>query len=388
MYAKMRQPWCDERGHTNNLDFLRFFFAALVIFSHSYPLLYGEQAGNQIEPLWLLTRGQLTGGRLAVAFFFIISGFLITASWMRSQSISAFFVRRVLRIYPGFIVMSLGCMLLVVPLAMADSDALLRYFTLPHLLLYQVLLYLPGDPGIFVNNPIPGVMNGSVWTIRYEFWCYVFLALLGISRILRHRTLVLGLFGAWLLLLIGSTCLGIVPRLPFESGRTWFIFGSFNHYVEFTSFFLGGTVFYLYRERIPYSRRLLFVSAVALGLLAATGVGLLAGLAVFGTYIVFYLGFTPTRRLSHFSARGDFSYGVYLYAFPIQQLMVLACGTGLQPMVLSLAAFGPTLIIAIGSWYLIEQPALRQKDFHWLTRARTRWTKAAEQKELRQTGGE
>src|SRR5262245_3084960 len=83
--SSQMQPWGDGAQSSNNLDLLRFFFAALVIFSHSYALLYGETSGNIQEPLAILTHGQITGGSLAVSFFFILSGFLITQSWLNSH---------------------------------------------------------------------------------------------------------------------------------------------------------------------------------------------------------------------------------------------------------------------------------------------------------------
>src|SRR4051794_5607980 len=89
-----------SRGRQNNIDFLRFYLAAVVIFSHSYPMLWGS---NNREPVSLATRGQRTGGELAVDGFFILSGFLIARSWMSSRGLGDYLRRRALRIYPGFL---------------------------------------------------------------------------------------------------------------------------------------------------------------------------------------------------------------------------------------------------------------------------------------------
>jgi peptidoglycan/LPS O-acetylase OafA/YrhL len=192
-------PWRDSRGRANNLDFLRFLFAVLVIYSHSYVLILDEDKGNYHEPFSVLTRGQTTGGGLAVAFFFIISGFLITQSWMNSRGLTDYLRRRVLRIYPGFIVVSLFCYLIVAPLGAAKPAAeVLAEFSLWRVLQYLVLLYLPSDPGVFVTNPLPYALNGSAWTIKYEFGCYVVVAFLGVAGLLRRRAWVLCLFAAWL----------------------------------------------------------------------------------------------------------------------------------------------------------------------------------------------
>ncbi len=169
----------------NNLDFLRLFFAVLVIFSHGFPLGVGKEAA---EPMSRLSGGQTTLGTVAVDSFFIISGFLITHSYLRSRSVGNYFKKRVERIYPGFIVCMLICALVVVPLAGAASPfphffsralnfaaatSLLREFSYQH---------------AFTANP-NGAINGSVWSISYEFACYIAVAMLGVVGALRRRRL-------------------------------------------------------------------------------------------------------------------------------------------------------------------------------------------------------
>src|ERR1700743_1286518 len=114
----------------NNFDSLRLIFAVLVILSHSFPLGRGS---NDTEPLSVITNGALTLGDLSVWGFFVISGFLITQSWLRSSSTGKYLKRRVARIYPGFIVMSLVSALLIVPRALdpgSDSGISIGSFLL------------------------------------------------------------------------------------------------------------------------------------------------------------------------------------------------------------------------------------------------------------------
>ena len=102
----------------NNLDFVRLSLAVLVIFSHSFPL--GNRT-EHLEPVVRLTHGQSTAGVIAVDAFFIISGFLITNSFLRSRSVWDYFRKRIARIYPGFLACMLVCALIVAPLAGAAS---------------------------------------------------------------------------------------------------------------------------------------------------------------------------------------------------------------------------------------------------------------------------
>ena len=355
-------PWNNSNApRANNLDFLRLFFASLVIWSHSYPLLRGEVDAS--EPVSRLTHGQTTGGALAVAFFFIISGFLIMQSWFSSRSMGNFARKRILRLYPGFIVVSAFCAYVVAPLGGASWGELLRVFSLPRFLMNQALLYLPAEGGAFSRNPMPGALNGSAWTIKYEFWCYGIVAVLGLLGVVRRRALVLGLFALSLVVYTLQTNQVISGSLPFENGRTWFLFGDFSLYGRFVPLFLAGSVFFLFREVIPFSPWL--AAFCAAGLVAGTVLGQLNPLLpILGTYLVFFAGFAPLAggRLRDFGRRGDLSYGVYLYAFPVQQLLIHYLQPDrLTPFTLFLAALPPTFALAALSWRFVESPFLRRK---------------------------
>lgn len=356
------RPWTDPDRHKNNLDFLRFFLAGLVIFSHSYPLLYGETLGNHQEPVYIATRGQATGGSLAVTFFFILSGFLITQSWFTSRGLWDYLKKRILRIYPGFVVSSLVCLLIIAPLGSPDARQLLASFDPLRFVYRQLFFYLPAEAYAFTANPLPYAVNGSAWTIKYEFWCYLLIASLGLSGLLKRRRFVAGLYGVvWGLLILQS--IGLVPnRLPIETGRTEFVFGAFAYYPRFLSAFLAGAVFGLFRERLPFARNWLLVSIGGLILAAASGFGLDVLLPVLGTYLILYLGFYPNARLNRFGKTMDLSYGIYLYGYPVQQLIVSYWGAQLIPASL----FGLALLVTIGlaffSWHLVEKQALRLKS--------------------------
>ena len=103
----------------NNFNFLRFALAVLVLFSHSFSLIHG---GDRWDWLYILTRGQVFGGGLAVDGFFIISGSLILQSWLRSLSAGDYLRKRALRIYPGYLVCALLCIFVVGPIASGGAS--------------------------------------------------------------------------------------------------------------------------------------------------------------------------------------------------------------------------------------------------------------------------
>ena len=337
-----------EKGRSNNFDALRLFLALLVIFSHSYPLLYGSNEG---EPIARATGGQRTAGEIAVDGFFLISGYLIAASWQRSRGLFDYLRRRTLRIVPGFLVAVAFSSLVVGPLLVPDRADYWRRFDVGRFL--SAALNLEG-----AYTP-DGTDNGSLWSIRYEFLCYLGLAAFGMMGILRRRPLVVlfvlfcsGLYAG--ILLFGME----MPGSRFT--RIWSFPG---FWPRLAACYFAGSAFHLYADRIVHSRRLALVSLV--GLLAA---GLVPGSKVFplltpylGGYLCFYLAFVPAGGLKDISRRGDLSYGLYLYAFPIQMLLVRWFKPHLSAEGLTVLATIATAAFAAASWHFVERPFLRLK---------------------------
>ena len=115
MQVIMEALYPEKQGHENNFDFLRFILATTVVFCHSYVIYYGNV---DQEPLWVWSENQLSLGTLAINFFFVISGFLVTQSWDRNADYLAFLRKRILRIYPGFIAVCAACAFLFAPLGL------------------------------------------------------------------------------------------------------------------------------------------------------------------------------------------------------------------------------------------------------------------------------
>ena len=333
----------------NNFDFLRFFLAVTVLFSHSYPLLTGTRL---TEPLYRATRGQMEAGAAAVDGFFVISGFLIAQSWMQGRGLADFIRKRFLRIYPGLAAALLFCVLVVGPLtgvnlaAYCHDPAAWRYVWSP-LLLWNVQ---PGLPGVFLHNPFAGAVNGSLWTIPYELKCYVPVVVLGLLGLYRRRAFVLLLF----------VCVfSFYNAEPFLPLRHFHALLDRDFLPRLVTYYLAGMTAYFYREKLPHSRRLLACSLFALA--ATFQWGLSLTLPVFGTYCLLHLAFSRTLRLQSFARFGDISYGLYLYAFPVQQLLVCRLPHALSPLTLFLLALPCTCLLAALSRRWVERPFLKRR---------------------------
>ena len=165
-----------EKGSQNNLNFLRFALAAFVILAHSFAI-FGHR-----DPIEYLTRGASALGGCSVIGFFIISGYLIPKSYLASRGDKEYLQKRVLRIYPAFLLASVACYLIVAPLG-SDSFAAYRANVHPKQWLLQLLfLRIPRVDSAFQHTPYPGNLSGSMWTISWEFICYLLVIVLAVSN--------------------------------------------------------------------------------------------------------------------------------------------------------------------------------------------------------------
>lgn len=322
----------------NNFNLIRMLAASGVILSHTYPITLG---GGTPEPLEYLLKGDNLG-RLCVFVFFAVSGYLITTSFDRRRSIIGFIRARVLRIYPAYVVM----LILMLPLVGLLNDQPAAYYQmLPHWMIgYLAFLYV-STPTLFVDNPLPQAFNGSLWTLRYEVLCYGAVLVAGSLGLLRRRYLALGLLG-------GAVLAYYV--LPLVTGRTDLRLLS---YVGMP--FAFGAAAYVWRDSLVLDGR------IALGLLALAAALwvtplFFAAMIAFVTYTVLWMGYADTPVLHGYNRFGDYSYGVYIYAFPIQQLIAKFL-PDLGPLAAAGLAFCITMVFAFASWHAIERPALRMK---------------------------
>lgn len=340
----MDAPRLAREGRDNRLDAFRLGLALLVFASHCWGLTLGT---NRDDPIDRITRGQVSGGGLAVAAFFAISGFLIAQSWTTSRGVLDFLRRRILRIYPGFLVASAFS---VAVAATFGADSLARFaaeFPAGSALRSVVRLRQPTWPGAFPHNPYPGEINGSLWTISYEFGCYLVAALLGTALLLRKGPVAV-LFGA-----------SFAAFLAFDVAAVPGEFGPAASWARYFALFFAGSAAYLGRDAIPRSRGIALASGLALVVGSQIPPFLTGMLPIAGVYLLFYLAFAPGAR-EPARARPDLSYGVYLYAFPVQQAIVSQM-PGIGPLTLMAVAIAPILALAAASWYAIERPCLARK---------------------------
>ncbi len=351
----------------NSLNFLRLVLAVVVILGHalSLPALHDESR--------LVFNGS-GSAELAVWAFFAISGFLIASSALRNRT-GRFAWQRFLRIFPGFWVCLLLTAFVFGVIGWLSAPPLQHcglscYFHAPHSPVRYIWenLDFKGHQADIAGTPtagvVPGVWNASTWTLFYEILCYALLAVLAVLGILRRRAIALGVFVAlWVTMTVGAFDPALNHAIDWATPNLWVTL-----LLRFATIFMGGAIVYLYRDRIPDSAVLAGACAVVvvLGLaypdhakdstLYLTPTNLVLPLFA---YPLIWLGIhLPAQRIG---ARNDYSYGAYIYGFPVTQLLVIwgvwRWGTVPYAFMSVLA----TVPLAVGSWWLVEKHALRLK---------------------------
>ncbi len=341
----------------NSLTFLRLLFAVMVIYSHAYVL-----GGFGKEPLMIFSLGQSSFGFMAVAGFFIISGFLITRSYQRSSTLRLFMMKRVMRIFPAFWFCLLVSVLVVGPFLYQRDTGRPGYFLVyPNNPLGYLAsnLFLKvrqhGIADLFANNPYPREVNGSLWTLFYEFSCYLSIPVLGLLGAFQTRR---KWFLAAFLVLVGLNGLeGLVGHPPEMSLLA--DLNSFGRRIpDLFLYFMAGSVYYNFRERIRLRGGMWFAGVLLLLLVMPFG-----GFKMLSPLVLPYLVFWLACKLpfAFVESAGDYSYGTYLFAFPMQQALVAwkmnSRGFGIY----FLFSILLTLPWAVISWHLVEKQTLGLK---------------------------
>lgn len=342
-------------GRDNAFGFMRLLLASSVIISHAYEL--GGFSGS--DPVRGWTRGQTEIGDLAVLGFFVVSGYLITTSAGRMGLIQ-YLWRRTLRIFPAFLIVLTLSVLLVGPLFSpgdywSSSPSPSSYFTSNWTL--KINQYGIGET--FTNTPFGAdhgsVINGSLWTLEHEWRCYLVVGALAAFGILTRARWVPPILavGCWLLAVTA-------PSDPRLMKIVWWTTATPTGARLCSMFFLGAT-FALFARQVPLTRP---SGALAAGVATATatmggfvGVGYIA----FG-YLIMWISAALPARFRKIGTTNDYSYGMYVYAFIVQQMLAVWGGYrwGVWPYVL-LSIVG-TIPLAAASWFLVERPMLRLKS--------------------------
>lgn len=352
----------------NSIGFLRWLMAFAVIFSHAGPLagFYdGEDLGVQ------LSHEQSLGG-VAVAGFFFFSGFLITKSRRGKSTIFRYFWRRALRIFPAFWLALLLTAFVLAPIAWnqsrGDMDAYWNATTDSPLTYFWNNMWLElGQRNIAgMGESLPLAVqhgghdwNGSAWTLEYEFKAYIIVGLLGLFGLLANRWL-----GGFV-----AVCFIVVNALQWGGAMNvgtgvYELFGNPYNAMFFAPFSFG-MLFALFGDYIPIDDRVVVFAGIIAFLAYANG-----GWNVWGQYAFLYVLMWVAVRapLTNWERFGDFSYGIYIYAWPI---MTFSAFFGLQDtgwFIYHLVIVAACHVAAFLSWHLIEQPAMSLKNWtpRWL----------------------
>lgn len=334
-------------GRDNNFNLIRIIAAGAVVISHAFPIALGE---GTLEPFEAATGRSL--GWIAVAVFFAISGFLITRSFDRKSRITRWLSARVMRLVPALLVVLMLTALLYGPAF--STLPLQTYFSDPATYSYVPrnlsLAFLQFDlPGVFTTNPLPGAINGSLWTLVHEVTCYAGVLILGLTGVLASRWR----FGVFLALYAVAVLVTIQPAI--EAGLPYRLVA----FRDLSLPFLLGVVLYRWRALVPLSW---WLGAALAGVAWAMHDTILFDLAFVSaiSYVTFLLAYRITGPVRAYNRIGDYSYGLYIYAFPVQQAVAALFGehSPTQNMRSScLEALSPAAL----SWHWVENPALERR---------------------------
>lgn len=327
----------------NNFDLIRHLAATGVLVSHAFPIALGRSHPDPIQE----TLNGVTIGSLCVAAFFAISGFLVTASWQRFEifgGVTGFLIARSLRIFPGLFVAALFTVILGAALSTAPMVEYLKGAAVYIVRAVTLISVSQQLPGLFETNPMDFTVNGSLWTLFYEFSLYIGIVIAGLFGLLWRKKVVLAGLPLLFALYVTTDQIHISDRI---------------HSISLLGIpFSVGVLAWLWRDEFPISVGLLLISWVSAWASLGSAISeptLFLAVAVSTLYLG-HLRALPVKWPSHW---GDMSYGIYIYAFPVQQT---ATSFGAHDPVSNIVfALPATIILAWLSWRLIENPALSLK---------------------------
>jgi peptidoglycan/LPS O-acetylase OafA/YrhL len=335
-----------QQARMNNFDQVRLFGAILVIYGHAYPLTGAAAPGFAANAV----------ATIGVKIFFSISGYLVGLSWLRDPHLGRFMLRRSLRIFPALIVVVLLSAFVMGPILTRLSVG--GYFTHPSTYWYlqNIALYINYSlPGLFENNIYPGAINGSLWSLPAEFVMYLLTPILiGGASLLAGRV-AFAIVGS-IFIVVGYWLTSVMPqfRLVIYATDVW-------SWLSVAPYFVMGMMFAVCRLDRTLN---IYVGAAGLFALAifetsapVKEAALLLILPYFS--LSFGTGFAPAM---HKLTRGnDLSYGLFLYGFPVEQILRLKLGSLIGPWKTFVLATIICAGLAFLSWHFVEKPALAWK---------------------------
>jgi len=339
------------QGRNNNFNFIRALAAYMVLVSHCFPLALGEGGVDPLEKILGMSMGVI-----AVDSFFVISGFLVTASLLDKNNIIKFSIARALRILPALLVVVLiaafivGVYFTVHPLSVYFSSGEVYKYIIKNSLILDGMAF--NLPGVFIDNPYKYSVNGSLWTITYEVKMYIVLAFIWFlankancnnEKLFLRSVLVVCLVSGVVYLLSGFD-----------------VIESKSKSIRFIFWFFSGASYFLLKDKIILNKNiLLLVLAVFSVVFVGCKPYFFVAYTLMLPLLLLSLAYVPTL-LTFYNNVGDYSYGIYIYAFLVQQsIAALMPGVSVGGMVILSTVF--TVFFAVLSWVFVEKHALLLK---------------------------
>lgn len=329
-----------KKDHDNNFNLLRFLFASLVIVSHTPEIQDGSREHEILTNIF----GTISFGELAVDSFFILSGYLILKSWIDRPQILTFLSSRILRIYPGFIAACLICALIVGP--QYSTSHYWDEFHWQQFTLGLAKLNLAGIPAVFPDQPYPQ-LNGSLWSIPFEFKCYLLVLLFGIAKLFTKK---------WTWLLVFFIC--VTAHIANRSGLANL---PFDRYFRCIMAFSAGGIFFLYREKFPWNWKIACLFLIPLFICMFFLPLAEPAICTFWAYLIIHYA-NHGKLFRRFNSFPDVSYGIYLYAWPINKIIFWYYPQLNVYLAMGLVFFC-SIVFGAASWYTVEKPFMKMKKY-------------------------
>ncbi len=319
----------------NNFDLIRLIAALMVVFGHSFVLFKNNGSYDPIQNIF-----HESSGTLAVYIFFFLSGIFISASFLNKKDHISFVRMRFFRIWPGLIICTIFTVL-VIGILFTDLTFKQFFFNTDTwtYLISNISFYNSTShrlPGLFVNNPYGSAVNGSLWTLPFEVKCYCLVFLFGVTGLLNKR-IPMALF-----------FLVLVYLLIFHSSYIDFFGG------KLLLFFVAGMVAYLFNDILILDYRIALPAILICAFIYRTD---FFTLGFYITLIYSTIVLSASRIFRKIKLPGDYSYGIYIYGFLIQQTLIHLF-PDLSPYPGFFISLPIVFILSALSWHLIEKPAI------------------------------
>ena len=324
-----------ESTRSNNLNLVKFIAALFVIISHAYPLCKGAEYNDILSDL---SRNSIAFGSLAVAIFFMSSGFFVTKSLLKSKDSKKYLHNRFIRIFPPLWFTLLVCILVCG--LFFSTYSLGKYFLSSDFFKYClnfILIPIHNLPGVFMNNIYPGVVNGPLWTLPIEFVCYLVLLLAYKLNLVNKKSYKY----VALLFIVAFVGINLIPL-------------SIKGYIQPCFLFFWGSFYWIYRDKITMKNTYFLISLVAFVLLIVLGYGHVASF-LFVPYLTLYIAFCLPQCNNRLASLGNLSYDIYLCGWPIQQMVISLFGGSMLVGMNILISIPLSILVGYITYSLVEK---------------------------------